>query len=134
MDQALLHWLLRNRRLIGGLAIFICIAAWAVELADLVYVCPYCRAQRTVIGILGLSLLLPNPRNWINLYLASTLAAFGFYVGAHQHFAGWRRIMSGEFKWGEQWYINSWLLSGCALFMMSGLILLIWASSDKRGA
>ena len=40
-------------------------------------------------------------------------------------------MMSGEFTWGEQWYVNSWLLSACALFMISGLVLLIWAREPE---
>lgn len=124
-------WLSKNKKLVGAFAILICIATWLMELTGFVYVCPYCRAQRTVIGILGLSLFLPNTRNWINLYLASTIAAFGYFVGAYQHFEGWKKIMSGKFEWGELWYINSWLLSGFALFIISGLICLIWTSSDK---
>ena len=130
MDTALLNWLSNNKKIVGFVAIVICILAWASELTDLVYVCPYCRTQRTIIGILGLSLLLPNPRNWINLYLSSCIAAFGFYVASHQHFAGWKKIMSGSFEWGEQWFINPWLLSGCALFIISGLLLLIWTSPN----
>ncbi|MEH8021348.1 disulfide bond formation protein B [Rheinheimera metallidurans] len=128
MDTCLLNWLWNNRRLIGVVAIIISIATWALELTDLVYVCPYCRTQRTIIGLLGLSLLLPNTRNWINLYLASTVAAFGFFVAAYQHFEGWKKIMFGKFEWGEHWYISPWLLSGFALFIISGLLLLIWTS------
>jgi hypothetical protein len=132
MDKALLNWLLNNRKIVGIVAIAICVLAWASELTDLVYVCPYCRAQRTIIGILGVSLLLPNPKNWINLYFASTIAAFGFFVGAFQHFEGWKKIMFGKFEWGEIWFINPWLLSGCALFIISGLLLLIWASPNTQ--
>ena len=132
MDKALLNWLLNNRKIVGIVAVAICVLAWASELTDLVYVCPYCRAQRTIIGILGLSLLLPNPRNWINLYLATTVAAFGFFVGAFQHFEGWKKIMFGKFEWGEVWFINPWLLSGCALFIISGLLLLIWATPNTQ--
>lgn len=128
MDKCLLNWLWQNRKLVGVVAIIISIATWALELTDLVYVCPYCRTQRTIIGLLGLSLLLPNTRNWINLYLASTVAAFGFFVAAYQHFEGWKKIMFGKFEWGEHWYINPWLLSGFALFIISGLLLLIWTS------
>ena len=130
MDKILLNWLYCNRRSLGLAAIAICIIAWTLELTDLVYVCPYCRAQRTIIGLLGLSLLLPNPRHWMNLYFASTTAAFGFFIAAYQHFEGWKKIMFGEFEWGEHWYINSWLLSGCALFLISGLLLLIWTTPN----
>lgn len=131
MDKALLEALWTHRRWVGALAILICVVAWAVELTDLVYVCPYCRAQRTIIGLLGLSLMLPNTRHWINLYLATTVGAFGFFVGAYQHFEGWKKIMSGKFVWGETWYINSWPLSGFAIFIISGLLLLIWTSPRK---
>ncbi|GAA5131709.1 hypothetical protein [Thalassotalea piscium] len=128
MDKVLLNWLWNNKKTIGLIAITISIITWTLELTDLVYVCPYCRAQRTIIGMLGISLLLPNTRNWINLYFASIIAFFGFFVAAYQHFEGWKKIMFGKFVWGEHWYINSWLLSGFALFIISGLLLLIWTS------
>lgn len=131
MDKTLLHFLLSHKKMLGVVAIIICVATWALELTDLVYVCPYCRMQRTVIGILGIFLLLPNPRHWISLYFASTIAAFGFFVGAYQHFEGWKRIMFGKFEWGEHWYINPWLLSGCALLLISGLLMLIWSASHS---
>jgi hypothetical protein len=134
MDKALLSWMYNNRKLLGLVAIAICIITWSLELSDLVYVCPYCRAQRTIIGILGLMLLVPNPRHWINLYFASLIAAFGFFVGAYQHFEGWKKIMFGKFVWGEHWYINSWLLSGCALLLITGLLLLIWTTPNKHAS
>ena len=49
-----------NIRTIGFIAIVICLGAWALEWAGAVYICPYCRVQRTVIGILGLLLILPS--------------------------------------------------------------------------
>ncbi|MEO9599239.1 hypothetical protein [Parasphingorhabdus sp.] len=118
--------LLKYRIHIALLAIAICVIAWITELAGLVYVCPFCRAQRTVIGLLGL-LLLTNPQHWLTRWIASTLAVLGLVVGGMQHFNGWKRIMAGEFTWGEYWYANSWVLSGCALFIITGLILYLWA-------
>lgn len=123
-----MNWLWKNKLMIGIIAIIICAVSWTLELTDLVYVCPYCRAQRTIIGLLGLSLMLPNTRNWINLYFATLLGAFGFFVASYQHFEGWKKIMSGNFEWGDHWYINSWMLSGFALLIISGLLLLIWTS------
>lgn len=111
---------------IAILAIVICILAWATEFAELVYVCPFCRAQRTVIGLLGL-LLLFNPQHWLNRWISSVLAFFGLVVAAMQHFKGWAKIMSGDFTWGDYWYANAWVLSGCAMFIITGLILYIWA-------
>jgi disulfide bond formation protein DsbB len=118
--------LLQYRLHIGVLAIVICVLAWATELAELVYICPFCRVQRTIIGMLGL-LLLFNPQHWFNRWISSTLAFLGLVVASMQHFKGWAKIMAGEFSWGEYWYANAWVLSGCALFIMTGLILYIWA-------
>lgn len=111
---------------IAILAIVICIFAWITDLAGWVYICPYCRAQRTIIGLLGLMLLF-NPQHWLNRWASSCLAVFGLVVAAGQHFRGWAKIMAREFTWGEYWYANSWVLSGCALVIMTGLILYLWA-------
>ncbi len=118
--------LLRYRYWIAGAAIAISAITWISELAGWVYVCPYCRTQRTVIGLIGLLLLFPRPDHWITRWIGSTLAALGLVVGATQHFNGWKKIMSGEFKWGEHWYINAWMLSGFALFIITGLLLYMW--------
>lgn len=118
--------MLQYRRSVGLLAIVIAASTWTVDLAGLVYDCPYCRSQRTVIGLLGLLLMLPNPAHWLVRYLSAVLAVFGLSVAAAQHFRGWAKIMGGEFEWGEQWYVNAWLLSGFALFIIVGLLLLIW--------
>lgn len=119
--------LLRHRLAVGIVAIAIAALTWAVDLTGLVYACPYCRSQRTVIGLLGLLLMLPNPAHWLIRYLSAVFAVFGLSVGATQHFQGWMRIMRGEFEWGEQWYVNAWMLSGFALFIIVGLLLLIWS-------
>lgn len=121
-----LDWWTSHIRWVGIAAIAICLLTWATEISGLVYVCPYCRTQRTVIGLLGLLALLPNYRHWIIRYVAAVLGAYGFHVGAEQHFGGWKKIMSGKFAWGEQWYVNSWPLSGFAIFMIVALVLLIW--------
>lgn len=118
--------LLKYRIYIALLAIFISLFAWFTEWADWVYVCPYCRAQRTVIGLLGL-FLLTNPMHWLNRWIASTLAILGLIVAGMQHFNGWKKIMAGQFTWGDYWYANAWVLSGCAMFIITGLILYLWA-------
>lgn len=126
--------LLRHRRWVGLAAILLAAATWTIDLTGLVYACPYCRVQRTVIGLLGLLLLLPNPGHWLIRYLSAVFAVFGLSVGATQHFRGWSRIMAGEFTWGEQWYVNAWVLSGAALFIITGLTLLIWRWRRAEGA
>lgn len=126
MFDRLPELLLQHRRIVGGVAIIIAIATWAVDLAGLVYECPFCRSQRTVIGLLGLLLMLPNPAHWLVRYLSAIFAVFGLSVASTQHFRGWARIMGGEFKWGENWYLNSWMLSGFAIGIITALLLLIW--------
>ena len=118
--------LLQYRRAVGLCAIVIAALTWTADLTGLVYECPYCRSQRTVIGLLGLLLILPNPAHWLVRYLSAVFAVFGLSVAGAQHFRGWARIMGGEFEWGEQWYVNAWMLSGFALFIIVGLLLLIW--------
>lgn len=117
----------RRFRLIAVAAIVICIATWAMDLAGLVYECPFCRAQRTVIGLLGLLMLLPDPRHWLVRYLAAVFAIFGLVVASTQHFGGWRRIHAGEFELAQAWYVDPFPLSGAALFGITGLVLLIFS-------
>ncbi|MFP5447292.1 MAG: hypothetical protein ACLGHU_00960 [Alphaproteobacteria bacterium] len=113
-------------RLLGLIAIAISIATWAMELSGLVYVCPYCRTQRTVIGLLGLLMVTPNPGFWISRYLGAMLGVFGLVVGSTQHFAGWRRIMKGEFVLSPKVYDDAFLLSGAAIFIITAQVLLLY--------
>ncbi len=119
--------------LFGLLFIAISAATWTVDLMGLVYPCPFCRAQRTAIGVLGLIILLLRVLHpFIARYLALAVGGFGFVVGATQHFAGWRRIHSGEFQLHEQWYIDPWLLSGCALLILSFQLGIIFEYDPRR--
>ena len=43
----------RHQRVLGFIAIIIGAGAWGMEFAGTVYICPYCRVQRTVILLLG---------------------------------------------------------------------------------
>ena len=125
----------RHLRWIALAAIAISLLTWAVDLAGLVYKCPFCRAQRTVIGLLGLLLLLPDLRHWLVRWAASSFAFFGAVIASQQHFAGWRKIHAGEFAFAEKWWIDPFLLSGAALLLIVGLLLLLWsAPAGKRTA
>ena len=108
----------RHQRTLGIIAILVGLGAWATEWAELVYICPYCRVQRTVIVILGLFMLLPGPRHWLVRYIAVVIGFFGAVVAANQHFMSWAKISKGDFAWGEQWYMHPFLLSGAALFII----------------
>ncbi|WP_394002290.1 hypothetical protein ACF3M1_15940 [Luteimonas sp. WGS1318] len=117
----------RRLRTIAVLAILISVATWALDLTGVVYACPFCRAQRSVIGLLGLLMLWPDPRGWAIRWLASVLGVFGAVVAATQHFAGWRRIGAGTFRFADPWPVDPFLLSGAALFAIVGLVLLLWS-------
>ena len=98
-----------------------------MEFAGAVYICPYCRVQRTVIALLGLIMVLPSPiaRHWILQYLASVIGFLGAVVAANQNFMGWAKMSKGEFAFNEQLYIDPFLLSSGALFIIIGQLWLI---------
>ncbi len=127
-------FLWRNRRWLAVAAIVLSILTWASDLTGLVYECPYCRTQRTVIGLLGLLLLTPLWRHWIGRMMGTVLGVLGLVVAATQHFNSWKKIMAGTFEWGPHWYIHPWLLSGFALFIISGLLMIIWEAPARRAA
>ncbi len=123
-----------NVRYIGFVSLVIGVAAWAVDLTGVVYECPYCRSQRTVIGLLGIILMMPNFRHWILRYVGSVLAFFGAFVAASQNFMGWKKISGGTFTFNETIYIDPFILSGCALFIIIGqawLLLMGEAPKDE---
>lgn len=121
----------QHSRLVAVFALVVSVGAWSLELADLVYVCPYCRVQRTVIGILGLILLLPFASHWIAKYIALVVGSLGVVVGGTQHFMGWKKISAGEFSFADNIAIDPFLLSGLAVTMIIGLVALIIMSEPK---
>jgi len=107
------------------IAIAIGLGAWGMEFAGTVYICPYCRVQRTVIALLGLIMVLPTARHWIVQYLASVIGLLGAVVAVNQNFMSWVKISKGEFAFNEQLYIDPFLLSSGALFIIIGQLWLI---------
>ena len=96
-----------------------------MEFAGTVYICPYCRVQRTVILLLGLLMILPLSHYWITRYIASVIGFMGAVVAVNQNFMGWVKISKGEFTFNEQLYVDPFLLSGGALFIIIGQLWLI---------
>ena len=78
-------------------------------------------------------MLVRNPRHWLVRWFAATFAAFGLVVGITQNFAHWRRINAGEFRLAESWWVDPFLLSGAAIFIISGLLLLLWSWRPQDG-
>ena len=103
-----------------------------MEFAGTVYICPYCRVQRTVIALLGFIMILPFARHWILQYLASVIGFLGAVVAVNQNFMGWVKISKGEFAFNEQLYIDPFLLSSGALFIIIGQLWLILGKDRAR--
>ena len=115
----------RHQRALGLIAIIIGAGAWGMEFAGTVYVCPYCRVQRTVILLLGVIMVLPFSKHWISSYVASVMGFMGAVVAVNQNFMGWVKISKGEFAFNEQLYIDPFLLSAGSLFIIIGQLWLI---------
>jgi hypothetical protein len=74
----------RHQRALGLIAIIIGAGAWGMEFAGTVYICPYCRVQRTVILLLGVIMVLPFSKHWMSRYLASVMGFMGAVVAVNQ--------------------------------------------------
>jgi disulfide bond formation protein DsbB len=120
------------QRVLGLIAMAIGAGAWAMEFAGTVYICPYCRVQRTVILVLGLIMVLPFSRHWMVRYVASVIGFLGAVVAVNQNFMGWVKISKGEFAFNEQLYIDPFLLSTGSLFIIIGQLWLILCGDDRE--
>ena len=120
----------RNQFALGLVAILIGAGAWSMEFAGTVYICPYCRVQRTVILLLGIMMILPFAHHWVIKYFASVIGFLGAVVAVNQNFMGWVKISKGEFALNEQLYIDPFLLSSGSLFIIIGQL---WFLLTKRG-
>ena len=103
-----------------------------MELADAVYICPYCRVQRTVIILLGFIMILPFSAHWIFKYIGLVMGFMGAVVAVNQNFMGWVKISKGEFVFNEQLYMDPFLLSGGALFIIVGQLWLLLTTEPRR--
>lgn len=120
-----LDFYLNNTFLVGIFAITAAVLAWSAEFSGLVYVCPYCRVQRTVIGILGVIMLLPIRHHWLTKFGAAVIGFFGAVVAANQHFISWKKISSGTFSFKENLAVDPFILSGLAMIFILFLLLLM---------
>jgi len=124
----------RHQRALGLIAIVIGAGAWGMEFAGTVYICPYCRVQRTVILLLGLMMILPFSHHWVMRYVASVIGLMGAVVAVNQNFMGWVKISKGEFAFNEQLYVDPFLLSGGALFIIIGQLWLLLSKGSAASS
>lgn len=71
--------------IIGIIGILISISTWFMDFIGLVEPCIYCRNERTLIGLLGLLMVLPK-HTYITGYIALVLGFYGAYVASDQLF------------------------------------------------
>ena len=130
---ALAFWQ-RHQRALGLIAMIIGAGAWGMEFAGTVYICPYCRVQRTVILLLGVIMVLPFSKHWISRYAASVMGFMGAVVAVNQNFMGWVKISKGQFAFNEQLYIDPFLLSAGSLFIIIGQLWLILTKAPANSS
>lgn len=112
---------------IGLLAVLISLSTWAMDGMEWVYHCPYCRTQRTAIGLIGLIMLSPWPHHWCSKWLSLVLGTLGLVVAAMQNFNHQKKLYAGTFEFGDNFLLHPFLLSGAALFILSGQLLLVFS-------
>jgi hypothetical protein len=68
----------------AALAVLVYIVTWWIDLSELVHECVYCRTQRTAIGLVGVIMMLPDPRRCWLRYPALCIGFLGAHVAAAQ--------------------------------------------------
>ena len=122
LNDTLPGWMCRNLRLLGALALLVCIVTWIVDLMGWVHTCPYCRVQRTAIGIVGILMMLPDPRLWWIRYGGLAVCFLGAHVAAAQLFLVFRNLTSDQ----PSDPVNL-VLATAALFVLVGQALLLYS-------
>ncbi|MFA6036529.1 MAG: hypothetical protein WC748_00235 [Legionellales bacterium] len=108
-------------RPLGFVAIFIALFTWGLEWGNFVAQCPYCQVQRTMIGLLGILMVLPDYR-YLSQFLTVIFGLFGTHVACSQIFAIVR-----------DYNFNILLiLAICAFCIMVGQILMLIARAYQR--
>lgn len=125
--DSLLDWMSRNLRLLGAIAISICAVTWWMDLSGLVYECIYCRTQRTAIGLVGVIMMLPNPRHWMIRFVAVGICFLGADIAVDQLFLVLRNINAGK-PFGV---LNLVMASG-ALFTLVGQSMLLFLKNSRE--
>jgi len=123
--------MLRNRRLVAAGVMAVVLFTLALDVAALVFPCPYCRVQRAALGVLSLLLLLGVQDRVIARYVALVAGGYGLIVGVTQNFNHVKKINAGKFDWSALWIGHPWVLSGLAVLALTWLLVLIFRLDDQ---
>lgn len=132
MNISSISFYVKRIHILGAFFLFVSLLAWSVDWAGVVYACPYCRLQRTVIGILGFLMIFKGLHNIFTIYVASVLGFMGAHVAAAQNFMGWLKINKGVFEFKDAIYLDPFLLSGAALFVITAQVWLLILSLRSK--
>lgn len=94
VSKMLVRILRKYHTALAWLAVLACLFTWYLDLANHVHACPYCRVERTIIGILGVIALLPKHQSVVLCYMCYLLAFFGADIAGDQVFLS---IKAGTF-------------------------------------
>ncbi|MCH2057810.1 MAG: hypothetical protein MK214_14600 [Thalassotalea sp.] len=127
-----LDFYVKRIQMLGVIFLAVSILAWSVDLLGIVYECPYCRVQRSVIGLLGILMIVKGWHNWMTTFVAAVIGFLGAHVAAAQNFMGWKKISAGTFEFKEDILIDPFLLSGAALFAIIAQVFLVALSAREN--
>ena len=119
------NFYIKNKFWLGLFAVTASAITWTTEFTGIVYVCPYCQVQRSIIGLLGIVLMTPLAKFWISKFMANVIGFFGAVVAANQQFIAWKKISAGTFSFKENLVLDPFILSGLAItFILFQLLVL----------
>jgi disulfide bond formation protein DsbB len=124
---------LLNRRVVGGAILIVVLFTLAVDIAGLVYPCPYCRVQRFALGVIALIMMMKSYDGLMWRYITAVVGMMGLVVGISQNFNHIKKINAGSFDWSALWIGHPWILSGLAILALTWQMLLVF-DVDKYSA
>ncbi len=121
-----LSMILRNRRVVGVFVLAVVLLTLGLDIAGVVFPCPYCRVQRFALGVLAIILLLKSGASLLPRYVAGVFGVYGLVVGVTQNFNHIKKMNKGEFDWAALSIGHPWVLSGLAVLAMVWMLFLVF--------
>ena len=125
-NMTIISKILLNRRIVAALILLVVLFTLALDVAGLVFPCPYCRVQRFALGVLSVLLMLKGYNALLPRYIAAVVGMMGLVVGLTQHFNHIKKMNAGKFDWTALNIGHPWLLSGLAVLALVWQLFLIF--------
>ena len=113
---------------LGCIAIAICVCTWLLDLFEVVQTCPFCRTERTVIGLLGVLMVLPHYR-YVTIFFTILFASIGLVVASQHLFL---MIKTWHFSWNTPLVIAALCILSGELLVLIERTWLLRKSREKR--